>query len=235
MATFFSNLSEDPLGIRTGGFNPSDLSFGFSNNSANNSGINIPNLTTDPEKLKLSKFALGADVLQGLGNAFLGLKTYGLAKDQFNFAKNQFASNYNAQVQQYNTQLAERAAIQLRDYLRNPSAYAEPPPSVEEYVKQNGLPFVDKSGRPVSPVPTAQNTGPMTGFNVPANDPNNPVNAAGTNPAALLNFGPAAATPLPPSTTAGVAPPPVNDTLAQKRTVPASPFIPLPLPQGRGR
>lgn len=50
--------------------------------------------------------ALGA--AGGLGNLYLGLQQYGLAKDTLQFNKDQFAANYGAQRLSYNTQLEDR-------------------------------------------------------------------------------------------------------------------------------
>lgn len=55
--------------------------------------------------------ALG--VAQGLGSAYMGLKQYGLAKDQLAFQKSAYNKNYAAQRQSTNTDLADRQAARV--------------------------------------------------------------------------------------------------------------------------
>ena len=55
--------------------------------------------------------ALGA--AQGLGSAYMGLKQYGLAKDQLAFQKSAYNKNYAAQRQSTNTDLADRQAARV--------------------------------------------------------------------------------------------------------------------------
>lgn len=74
--------------------------------------------------------ALGA--AQGIGNAWLGMKQYGLAKDQLAFSREQYAKNYEAQQKTVNAQLSDRQAARVAS---NPGAYQ----SVGEYMKQNGI------------------------------------------------------------------------------------------------
>jgi hypothetical protein len=71
-------------------------------------------------------------VAQGLGNAFLGMKQYGLAKDTFNENKRQFNLNYDAQRKTINTDLEDRQRARVAS---NPGAYQ----SVGDYMKQNGV------------------------------------------------------------------------------------------------
>jgi len=74
--------------------------------------------------------ALGA--AQGIFNAYMGLKQYGLAKDQFAESKRQFGLNYDAQRNTTNAQLADRQHARLAS---NPGAYQP----VAEYMSQYGI------------------------------------------------------------------------------------------------
>lgn len=78
--------------------------------------------------------ALGA--AQGLFNGWMGMKQYGLAKDQFNFQKDSFAKNWEAQKRTVNTQLQDRqvARVASRD-----GAPTSPYQSVGAYMNQNGI------------------------------------------------------------------------------------------------
>jgi hypothetical protein len=71
-------------------------------------------------------------VAQGLGNAFLGMKQYGLAKDQLAFGKEQFNKNYAAQQKTTNAAFEDRQRARVAS---NPGAYQ----SVGDYMKQNGI------------------------------------------------------------------------------------------------
>ena len=74
--------------------------------------------------------ALGA--ANGIFNAYMGLKQYGLAKDQFAESKRQFGLNFDAQKRTTNAALADRQAARLAS---NPGAYA----SVADYMSQYGI------------------------------------------------------------------------------------------------
>lgn len=74
--------------------------------------------------------ALGA--AQGLFNGYLGLKQYGLAKDQFAEAKRQFGLNYDAQRQTTNASLEDRQRARVAS---NPGAYQ----SVADYMSKYGI------------------------------------------------------------------------------------------------
>ena len=50
--------------------------------------------------------ALG--LIQGLGSAYMGMKQYGLAKDQLQFSKDAFNRNYDAQRTMTNNQIRDR-------------------------------------------------------------------------------------------------------------------------------
>lgn len=74
--------------------------------------------------------ALGA--AQGLGNAWMGMKQYGLAQDAFKENKRQFNINYAAQKQLTNSQLEDRQRARVAS---NAGAYQ----SVGDYMNQNGI------------------------------------------------------------------------------------------------
>lgn len=74
--------------------------------------------------------ALGA--ASALGNGWMGMKQYGLAKDAFKESKRQYNQNYAAQRQTLNTQLEDRQRARVAS---NPGAYQ----SVGEYMDQNRI------------------------------------------------------------------------------------------------
>lgn len=74
--------------------------------------------------------ALG--IMQGLGSAFMGMKQYGLAKEQLQFAKDSFEKNYAAQRSITNANLEDRQRARVAS---NPGAYQ----SVGDYMAQNGI------------------------------------------------------------------------------------------------
>lgn len=74
--------------------------------------------------------ALG--LAQGLGNAWMGMKQYGLAKDQLAQSKKQFELNFGAQKKITNSALEDRQRARVAS---NPGAYE----SVGEYMKKNGI------------------------------------------------------------------------------------------------
>lgn len=74
--------------------------------------------------------ALGA--AQGIGNAFMGMKQYGLAKDQLAQSKKQFELNFGAQQKTTNAALSDRQTARVAS---NPGAYQ----SVGDYMKKNGI------------------------------------------------------------------------------------------------
>lgn len=65
-----------------------------------------------------------------LANAWLGMKQYGLAKDNFKESKRQFNLNYGAQKTLTNSRLRDRQRARVAS---NPGAYV----SVGDYMKQN--------------------------------------------------------------------------------------------------
>ena len=74
--------------------------------------------------------ALG--VANSLMNTFMGMKQYGLYKDQLSESKRQFGLNYDAQRQTTNTALQDRQTARVAS---NPGAYQ----SVGDYMASNGI------------------------------------------------------------------------------------------------
>jgi len=74
--------------------------------------------------------ALGA--AQGVAGAYLGMKQYGMAKQQLAEAKRQFNVNYEAQRKSLNTRMQDRQAARVAS---NPEAYQ----SVGAYMKENRI------------------------------------------------------------------------------------------------
>lgn len=74
--------------------------------------------------------ALG--VAQGLGSMFMGMKQYGLAKDQLKQGKEQFNKNYAAQRTTTNSALEDRQRARVAS---NGSAYE----SVGDYMNKNRI------------------------------------------------------------------------------------------------
>lgn len=68
---------------------------------------------------------LGTGLMQG----YLGMKQYGLAKDQFKESQDQYADNYDSQRRLTNAQLRDRQKARVNS---NPNAQ-----SVEAYMKEN--------------------------------------------------------------------------------------------------
>ena len=75
---------------------------------------------------------LALNTAQGLGNAWMGMKQYGLAKDQFKFQKDMMNKNYEAQKTTLNTQLEDRQRARIAS---NPGAYQPLAP----YLDQNRI------------------------------------------------------------------------------------------------
>lgn len=88
----------------------------------------------NPETGKMETLGWGMPALQGLsslGNLYLGMKNYGLAKDQLRTQKEQFNMNYNNQKQLLNTQMEDRQRTEAGG-----SSKAE---SVESYMARNRI------------------------------------------------------------------------------------------------
>ena len=74
-------------------------------------------------------------ILQGagaLGNLWMGMQNYGLAKDSLKEGKRQFDLNYGAQRDSVNTQMEDR---QKARYASNPNFYESP----ESYMDRNRI------------------------------------------------------------------------------------------------
>ena len=74
--------------------------------------------------------ALGA--VSGLGNLWMGMQNYGLAKDQLDFQKDAYTKNYAAQAKTTNASLEDRQRARVA---ANPAAYV----SVSDYMAKNGI------------------------------------------------------------------------------------------------
>ena len=74
----------------------------------------------------------GISAVSGLGNLWMGMKNYGLAKDQLAFQKDAYAKNYAAQKQITNASLEDRQRARVA---ANPAAYA----SVSDYMAKNRI------------------------------------------------------------------------------------------------
>lgn len=74
--------------------------------------------------------ALG--LIQGLGGAYMGMKQYGLAKEQLQFSKDAFNKNYEAQKSMTNASMEDRQRARVAS---NAGAYQ----SVGDYMAKNGI------------------------------------------------------------------------------------------------
>lgn len=70
--------------------------------------------------------------LSALGNSYMGMKQYGLAKQQFAESKRQYNQNYAAQRTLTNSQLEDRQRARVAS---NAGAYE----SVGSYMNRNGI------------------------------------------------------------------------------------------------
>lgn len=82
------------------------------------------------DKPGVGGLALGA--IGGLGNAYMGMQQYGLAKDSLKQSKQQFAMNYDAQRQTTNSALEDRQRARVAS---NSGAYE----SVGDYMDKNRI------------------------------------------------------------------------------------------------
>lgn len=76
--------------------------------------------------------SLGLGAINSAANLIMGMKQYGLAKDQLNFQKDSFAKNYAAQRTSMNTQLEDRQRARVAS---NAGAYE----SVGSYMDKNRI------------------------------------------------------------------------------------------------
>lgn len=89
--------------------------------------------STTPQGIKTDGWgglALGA--AQGIGNSFMAMQQYGLAKDTLNQNKREFNMNYDAQRKTTNAALSDRQAARVAS---NPNAYQ----SVGDYMDKYGV------------------------------------------------------------------------------------------------
>ncbi len=75
---------------------------------------------------------LGLNTVAGLGQAFMGMKQYGLMKDQFNFQKNAWNKEFGAQKGLINSQLEDR---QKRRVAEQPGQHED----VASYMNKYGV------------------------------------------------------------------------------------------------
>lgn len=92
--------------------------------------LGYTNQATGAQQQGWGGLALGA--AQGLGNAWMGMKQYGLAKDALKENKRQFNTNYEAQRKLTNAQLEDRQRARVA---ANSGAYQ----SVGDYMNKNGI------------------------------------------------------------------------------------------------
>lgn len=103
--------------------------FGSIGNWMNDSGFLGKKLGDGTQLQGWGGMAIGA--AQGLANAYMGMKQYGLAKDTFNENKRQFELNFNSQKKLTNSRLEDRQRARVAS---NPGYQ-----SVDEYMKKNGI------------------------------------------------------------------------------------------------
>lgn len=80
-------------------------------------------------------FGMGSTLVGGLGalsSLYMGMKQYGLMKDQLGFAKDSFNKNWEAQVKTTNAQLEDRQNARVAS---NSTAYQSP----SDYMKKYGI------------------------------------------------------------------------------------------------
>ena len=112
--------------------------------TANATNIPMPGLSTDPAKPRgFWNSALGLDgeqgwlqptlgAVQGIGNLYLGMQNYNMAKDALAMNKERFERNWAAQRQTTNARLEDR---QRARYASNPSFYEAP----DKYMSRYGV------------------------------------------------------------------------------------------------
>lgn len=76
---------------------------------------------------------LALNAASSMFNAYMGMKQYGLAKDQFAESKKQFGMNFDAQRRTTNASLADRQRTRVLD---SPGSFE----SVAEYMSKYGIP-----------------------------------------------------------------------------------------------
>lgn len=123
---FDFNALESIAGFGPGGTNPGTPGAGFDMSP----GF-LDRTLEDGTKINgWGGMALG--IGQGLIGGYLGMKQYGLAKDQLNQAKKEFELNYNNQRKLTNAELRDRQKVR---HATNPDEFESP----DEYMKRNGI------------------------------------------------------------------------------------------------
>lgn len=88
---------------------------------------------TMPDGTKMQGWGgLGLSAASGLMQGWMGMKQYGLMKDQLEQSKRAFNLNYDAQVKTTNARLNDQASAR---YASNPNVYQSP----SEYMKKYGI------------------------------------------------------------------------------------------------
>lgn len=139
-----STGAHNPVGGQIlGGYSPTDFDFGNSFTDAYaaksaNSVIGTPvsggsptdGLYAGAQIEPLDKAKLGLAAGSALLNGFLGMRQYGLAKDQLAFQKEAFKTNLANQKKLVNARIEDRARAR---HAANPNAYEDP----TSYVARN--------------------------------------------------------------------------------------------------
>ena len=136
-----SNMGNSAL--MSGNYMPPSLSDQLGNVSSLGLNYQAPNMASGGGGYGLSDFfgkdgkaghaGLALNALTGVGNLFMGMKQYGLAKDTLAENKRQFALNFDAQQKLTNSQLADRQNARIQS---SPGANFE---STAEYMKKYGV------------------------------------------------------------------------------------------------
>lgn len=121
---------QNPLGYTPSWIN-SDGTANWFTGSGYGSNTNI-GTDTAPDVSGLDWAKFGLQTLGGLGNLYMGMKSYGAAKRQLAFQQDAFKKNYNAQAQTLNSQMEDRQRARVAS---NPTAYE----SVGSYMDKNKL------------------------------------------------------------------------------------------------
>lgn len=139
----------DPLGLTpqinggytpTAGFQMPGSVMGWNGPSILQEGLGPSTLGSEPSLMdnifgstgKPGWLGTAVGAAQGIGQIYMGMKQYGLAKETLANNKEQFAKNYAAQKQTTNTALEDRQRARVAS---NPGAYE----SVGAYMANNGV------------------------------------------------------------------------------------------------
>lgn len=112
--------------------NPQSL--GLSNIGPGKSGLDSDGWGFGSAKMGQA-IGLGKGILDGamgIGNFYMGMKNYGLAKDTLKFNKQQYWNNFTSQARLTNAELRDR---QQRRYRDNPTTAENP----DSYMARNGI------------------------------------------------------------------------------------------------